>query len=893
MLFKEIVALDNGAQFLNVDLHIHSYGSSHDVKDTTMTPQAIVDSAVAQGLSIIAITDHNSDKNVAAAIAHAQQYAGRLLVLPGVEVTTSHGHLLVYFAPESVEVLTKFIHKLDLVGPQGADNTHTAKSMTDVIAEAERLGGICIAAHIDREKTGFEMFAPGFQNWKRDIVASSGLYGIECDDKDHLVWYSDADEPGSAGVERRKIFQLRKANPALKGRHQLAYVQGSDSHSMANFQNPKPQKPWTKIKLTELSFSAFRTALVDPSARVRARSVLPPFVPRIRGMAITGGFLHQEAIHFSDNLNCFIGGRGTGKSTAIRGLAYAFGLNEEFGEYDNCADSIIVWCEGADGVIYRYERSKGGDISVKANEDAGINDVPTDSFRIEYFGQGELAEVAKDPLKTPQLFQKFLDRHTSLRDLNETEASLVAQLRENASRLVPLENNFLQLADKRKFLAEVEQKLKLAEEGKLKEVVAVQSKIVSEKTVRGAVEQISQAYAGGLNLSVLEKCLDQILTTAGTVTADPQSVTLLQSVRNVIDATNAELKAKTDEINAFLRLRSKELTALCAQLKTNHIRMDTEMAAKVADLKARGLAGNVTELEQLIRQKGNTGREITSVEQRSTELAGYKDQRAKLLKSLAEVRQQMTTRRKDQLRSINQNLSLTIPDYLIFVRYEDSGITDAFSAYLKLKMHGSYLQDQTIEQICMRVTPADLSTWILARDLVAISTGAGISQQWAQEMVGKLCYWEILLELQVLAKPPKPVITVRTRTTPPKEIPVFQLSDGQRHTILLTIAMLAETNVPLVIDQPEDDLDNAFIFATVVATLRAIKERRQVILVTHNANIAVLGDSELILPMHRENNCGKAKDRGSIDGLPTKMCVQNILEGGPDAFCKRREIYGH
>ena len=91
---------------------------------------------------------------------------------------------------------------------------------------------------------------------------------------------------------------------------------------------------------------------------------------------------------------------------------------------------------------------------------------------------------------------------------------------------------------------------------------------------------------------------------------------------------------------------------------------------------------------------------------------------------------------------------------------------------------------------------------------------------------------------------------------------MLQLSDGQRHTILLTIAMLAESNVPLVIDQPEDDLDNAFIFSSIVTTLRAIKEKRQVILVTHNANIAVLGDSELILPMCREKRLRKDQRPG-------------------------------
>ncbi len=190
--FKDIRLLENGARFLNVDLHIHSYGASHDVRDITMTPQAIVDSAAKQGLSVIAITDHNSNKNVESAIAHAQEhYARQVLVLPGVEVTTAHGHLLAYFAPERIEDLAKFLSRLDLIGEMGDDNTRTAKSMADAIAEAEKLGGICIAAHIDREKTGFDMFAPGFQNWKKDIITSPGLYGLECDSADALLWYSE------------------------------------------------------------------------------------------------------------------------------------------------------------------------------------------------------------------------------------------------------------------------------------------------------------------------------------------------------------------------------------------------------------------------------------------------------------------------------------------------------------------------------------------------------------------------------------------------------------------------------------------------------------------------------------------------------------------------------
>lgn len=464
--FKDILALDNGARFHSVDLHIHSYGASHDVKDQTMTPEAIVDSAVRQGLSVIAITDHNSNVNVQRALQHAQKhYNNKILVLPGVEVTTAHGHLLAYFAPDCTADLARFLMRLDLVGEMGADNTRTAKSMADTIAEADRLGGVCIAAHIDREKTGFELFAPGFPNWKKDIITSPGLYGLEADSTDALLWYSENDGGGVAGVERKKMLAARELVPGLSPRHHLAHVQGSDAHSMKHFEHQGRNKPWTRVKLSELSFDAFRVALIDPTARVRASASVPYSIPRVRGVAMTGGFLHDEKIRFSDNLNCLIGGRGTGKSTAIRAIAYAFGLNNEFEDYDNCPDSVVVFCEDENGVQYRYVRTRGGDTEVKAKEDGSISDVPTDAFRIEYFGQGELAKIAEDPLKHPRLFQEFLDRHTTLRDLIETEEGLVTRLRDNAARLGQLENAFAQLNVKKASLGEIEKKLKSRRRG--------------------------------------------------------------------------------------------------------------------------------------------------------------------------------------------------------------------------------------------------------------------------------------------------------------------------------------------------------------------------------------------------------------------------------------------
>ena len=892
--FKDILILDNGARFHNVDLHIHSYGASHDVKDSCMIPKAIVDSAVRQGISIIAITDHNSNINVQKAIDYAQEnYSGQILVLPGVEVTTAHGHLLAYFAPERIANLMKFLIRLELVGEMGADNTRTAKSMVDTIAEAEKLDGICIAAHIDRENTGFDMFASGFQNWKKDIITSSGLYGLECDAENSLLWYSEHDESGSAGVERKRMFEARQLVDGLSARHHLAHVQGSDAHSMRRFEHQDPSKPWTRIKLAELSFNALRVALIDPTARVRACISIPHAIPRIRGIAITGGFLHQEMIHFSDNLNCLIGGRGTGKSTAIRAIAYAFGLNDEFGTYDNCPDSVTVFCEDANGIVYRYVRTRGGDIEVKAREDGSVSEVPTDAFRIEYFGQGELTKVAEDPLKNPNMFQAFLDRHTNLRDLVESEELIVTNLRENASRLIPLESAFSQMKERKTLLRDIETKLKLAEEGNLREVVGTQSKLASEKTVRESIEFIATQYKAGFTLSGIQRSFDQILNTAGDCTGDDDSNAALMEIKATLLKNNKAVMQIELDLNLQLKSCANDLNLLAKKLRVSHQRLYGQVATKLADLKNRGIATNIPGLEALLSQKTSVGKQIADIEQRTNERDDCWKQRSKLQEELKEVRDKMTVRRKDQLKGINYNLAEIIKDYTIFVKYDDAGITADFESFIQEKMQGTYIPSNLIESFCRNITPSALADFISNRDQNQISTNGGISAEWAQKILDKLYYWSIIFELQVLSKQPKPIIIVRTKSIPHREIPVLQLSDGQRHTILLTIAMLAESNVPLVIDQPEDDLDNAFIFSSTVTTLRAIKEKRQVILVTHNANIAVLGDSEQLLPMCRDNDCGKIKDRGSIDAKMTQRSVINILEGGSAAFLRRKEMYSH
>ena len=142
---------------------------------------------------------------------------------------------------------------------------------------------------------------------------------------------------------------------------------------------------------------------------------------------------------------------------------------------------------------------------------------------------------------------------------------------------------------------------------------------------------------------------------------------------------------------------------------------------------------------------------------------------------------------------------------------------------------------------------------------------------------------------------------IRLNTAPAGKPPHWQaleeLSKGQKATAVLLLLLL-ESDAPLIIDQPEDDLDNRFITEGIVPKMRQEKRRRQFLFSTHNANIPVLGDAELIIGLTAmgEASLGKAQvereHMGSIDSQPVQELVKDLLEGGKDAFVTRRLKYG-
>ena len=138
---------------------------------------------------------------------------------------------------------------------------------------------------------------------------------------------------------------------------------------------------------------------------------------------------------------------------------------------------------------------------------------------------------------------------------------------------------------------------------------------------------------------------------------------------------------------------------------------------------------------------------------------------------------------------------------------------------------------------------------------------------------------------------PEDAVEARVRGSDGAFKPIATGSVGERSTAMLSL-LLSAGEQPLIVDQPEDDLDNQYVYSVVVNLLRRRKFSRQILIATHNANIPVNGDAELIVALGVKNRLGVVLQAGSIDREQVKDEVSLIMEGSAEAFRLRRERYG-
>lgn len=406
-----------GAKFYRADLHIHSFCASFDVSDSTATVQNIVNTAFSESLSMIAITDHNEIINVREAV-EAGVLTG-LLVIPAVELSTPEGHLLCY-AP-TVEDIERFYHRVDIVD-RGTETCRCTTGMKQCLDLIGSVGGFGVIAHIE-SRGSFEEKLPSSTPSKFDIMCHDFLLGIEVKNADTPVKYNSDDE----NADRRQIAVARIAKRKLGSQQILARVLNSDSHTLSAIgRNANSNKRITRYKMESPSFDALRIALEEADTRVRIEDEIPQSIARIEGVSFEGGFLDQQTIHFSKNLTCIIGGRGSGKSTTFEALSLIG--NDTFSEgsvvdSDVWPDFVSLFYRDQTNQQYILGRSIGGKVENVLNPEQGLTSFPLESYR-----QGEThlitQKAQKDPLTLLNFLDKLIDIESKISQEDHTRTSL-------------------------------------------------------------------------------------------------------------------------------------------------------------------------------------------------------------------------------------------------------------------------------------------------------------------------------------------------------------------------------------------------------------------------------------------------------------------------------------
>lgn len=212
----DVLSQPTGARFYRADLHIHSFGGSHEVKDAAMTPDGIVSTAAHERLSIIAITDHNEINDPERVIQASQ--GAPVLVIPGIELSTPEGHLLCYLP--STDALRRLHARLEFAD-RGKETSRCKHSLLDCLNVVQSLGGFGVLAHVDIP-SGFETDNPGGSPHKADVLCHPTLLGIELKHATSPISYAD----GDPDAERARMGRERIKRLKLGSKQSLARVLG-------------------------------------------------------------------------------------------------------------------------------------------------------------------------------------------------------------------------------------------------------------------------------------------------------------------------------------------------------------------------------------------------------------------------------------------------------------------------------------------------------------------------------------------------------------------------------------------------------------------------------------------------------------------------------------------
>ena len=885
---KKALALPDGARFYRCALQINPFAylgrqnKPTTFQDETSYNAAIIATCREVGIEAIGVTDHYRVDGSASLVKAARE-AG-LFAFSGFEAVTKDGvHFLCLFNRDRESILERLIGACGVQDQDAASPTGALDSV-ELLEKAKNWNAVCIAAHVPADGGGLLKKLSGQTRvnvWTSPELLACALAG-----------------PVSDAPEAVRPILLNK-NGEHRRERPVAVINAQDVNSPDDLRKPGSS---CSIKMSAISVEALRQAFLDPVSRVRLNSD-PPAEPHAEFVSMTweGGFLRDTAIHFNENLNVLIGGRGTGKSTVIESLRYVLGLDPLGDDARKAHEGVIrhVLRSGTKISLlvrshkpsvrnYLLERTVPNPPVVKDETGKVLTLTAKDVMPgVEIFGQHEISELTKSREKLTLLLERFIDRNPSHAG---QKSRLRLELERSRNRIGDVKREIKSIDERLAALPGLEETLKRFQEAGLEDRLKEKSQLVREERLLGVI---------GERLSPL-RTQHQELTESLPVDA------VFISSKALAGLPNADVLGEAEAI--FTRL-SDHLQAIAAQfdsaLKDAHA--DFAGMRQRWDERRATVEANYEKLLRELQKSKIDGAEFIRLRQQIEELRPLRERRDSLVRDLAtheDHRRQLLSEWEDVkaeeyrgIESAAKKVSRKLRDR-VRVEVANAGNREPLERLLRDEVGGNLTA--AMERLRERVDlslPDFASRCREGKDALIqhYSLPPGAADRIAQADA------QLFMKIEELELTATTKIELNTapEDQPPNWHLLEELSTGQKATAVLLLLLL-ESDAPLVVDQPEDDLDNRFITEGVVPIMRDEKRRRQFVFSTHNANIPVLGDAELILGLgasgEGKDNKGQAsivpEHMGSIDSRLVRELVEEILEGGKTAFEMRRLKYG-
>jgi energy-coupling factor transporter ATP-binding protein EcfA2 len=863
----------HGAQWIRADFHLHTR-ADREFKytgDDNFYNSNYVDALEQAGIRLGVITNHNKFDLDEFKALRKTALKRHIALLPGVELSVDDGangiHTLVVFSDEWINehnyinpfLTSAFEGKTPAQYEQ--ENGRTSWSLLETIKRLE---------NYDRDF--FLVFA--------HVEAPSGLWAELEGGRLAQLGHNEVFRRRTLGFQKVRTYDgAGKDKPSRKkiqGWLQNWYpaeLEGSDPKGIEEIGRGKV----SYLKLGELSFEAVKFALTDPGARV-ASEPHPHQASYLRSIHFDGGILDGQTLQFAPELNTLIGIRGSGKSSILEAVRYALDIPRgEKAQDTRYKDELIRHTLGSGGKVtltacdvYGQEFTisrifrEAPNVYLDGKLQPGVSIRETVLRRPIYFGQKDLSSTGEG-FETDLVEKLVGEKLRVLRDEIEAQRQRV---REAAQRWLKLGNTAELKRDYEAQLIDANFRLKKFEEygvaDKLQKRLGFQQDAAALSRMRGRADNFILAL--GQLIAEHEDELRNATSYVSKQNAD--FFTSFYAEFSGVVAKVDELKQIKHEVRAIvhrIETKQREFESASKSLQEEFAQIERQLAQ---ELKQTGMTA-IQPDDFLAQQQRKTKAEqmLEALAKQESQQSSIRDALFAEIDKLNELWLREFNTIKTELDRVNAGHTA------LQIEADFKGDKEAAIGFMQQLFRGSNIRESTLRAVMKDYV--DFGG--LLRALPEAVARAGTPE------VFEKTFMQNLIEFVTWQVPNRFVIRYRD-----KELKHHSL--GQRASALLLYVLSQRQNDVIIIDQPEDDLDNQTIYDDVIKLLREMKRHTQFIFATHNANFPVLGDAEQVLSCRYEDERVDAQS-GSIDARPVQNAIIDIMEGGKAAFNRRKEVY--